>query len=304
MPFDGAFTISDQVGVRVAARLGTTFFLQHLQTARDQGSLVDGLILLALFQTNYGRLKEKDVRAFIGGGGDVAPRPASVNLIAQSLNLPYETVRKRIAALRADGLCQLHKGSLLIAPAQLQAARYQWQARAAWSNVRALYLDLAELGVLRPIAPGPEVGSPPMFDVLRLAGEFTLRQFEAMTALSVSPTLGYLLLHILRATSEHLDGTFTEVREEGDVTHDDLKRPASVSMVANRCGLTVETARRNIASLVEQGWLERVAGGGVLARRDKLSAGPWLETRRLNLVHLNRLVEGLNAVGALPFWQP
>lgn len=296
--------ISERVGARIAARLGTNFFLQHLQTVRDQRSLVDGLILLALFQINYGRLRGEDVRALLEGEGDVAPTPASVNAIAQSLKLPYETVRKRVAALRADGLCELRNGSLLIPPTQLRATRYRWQARVAWSNVRALYLDLADLSVLRPIAPGPEVGSPPLFDVLRLAGEYSLRQFEIMIAVSVNPTLGIMLLNILRASSEHLDGTFTEVCEEGDVIRDDLKRPASVSMVANRCGLTVETARRNIAILVEQGWLHRVAGGGVLARRDKLSAGPSLEARRLNLVHLHRLVEGLNAVGALPFWQP
>lgn len=303
MPLNGPSAISERVGVRVAARLGTTFFLQHLQIVRDQRSLVDGLILLALFQTNYGRLREEDVRALIEGENGVAPTPASVNAIAQSLKLPYETVRKRVAALRADGVCELRKGSLLITPAQLQADRYQWQAHVVWSNVRALYLDLADLGVLRPIAPGPEVGSPPLFDVLRLAGEFSLRQFEVLIAVSTNPALGVMLLNILRASSEHLDDTFTEISEEGDVVRDDLKRPVSVSMVASRCGLTVETARRNIATLVEQGWLERAAGGGVLAPHDKLSAGPWPEARRLNLVHLNRLVEGLNAVGALPFWQ-
>jgi DNA-binding transcriptional regulator YhcF (GntR family) len=302
MRFDASPLFLERIGVRVAARLGMSFFLQHLQIVRDQRPLVDGLILLALFQFNYGRLNEEQARDLAGGGAESGPTAASVNALAQSLKLPFETVRQRVAVLRSDGLCERHKGSLLITPAQLQTERFQWQAQAIWSEVRRLYFGLADLGVLRPVAAAPVRDSPPLFDVLRLASEYTLRQVEAMTDQVANPALGILIINILRATTEHLDDTYTEVSETDDLVRDELRRPASVPMLASRCGLTVETARRHISTLVDQGWVVRAPGGGVMVTRDMLRGPPWPEARRQNVANLNRLVEGLDAVGALAFW--
>lgn len=289
----------ERVGVRVAARIGLSFFLRHLQIVRDQRPLVDGLILLALFQANYARLSGEQIQALVDGEcGGASPTPVSMNALAQSLKLPFETVRKRVAVLCSDGLCERHQGLLLITAAQLRADLYQWQAHAVAGAVRKLYFDLADLGVLKPAAPNWAYANAPRFDALRLATEYTLRQVEVMIDHVANPALGVLLIQILRTTTEHLDDTYTEVAEIDDVVCDELRRPASVPMLAGRCGLTIETTRRHLAILVDRGWVARAPGGGVLVTRDMLSASPWPEARRQNVANLNRLVEGMKAVSA------
>lgn len=128
----------NRVAVRVAGRLGMTFFLNHLRILRDQRELIDTLILLAMWHANYGRvsgLRVWDEAAHTAADVDV--QPVSVNALAQSLKLPFETVRRRVSALKSAGLCEARKSGVVIPPAHLFTERFHWDAFAIWGQVRA-----------------------------------------------------------------------------------------------------------------------------------------------------------------------
>lgn len=132
----------------------------------------------------------------------------------------------------------------------------------------------------------------------RLAGDYCLRQVTALSRHIADPTVGVLLIHVIRATTEHLDDTFTELSETEDLVRDDLRRPAPLALLTARVGLPSETVRRHLALLRDRGWVARAASGGFYLTREMLRAPPWPEARRENVMNLNRMFDGLAALAA------
>lgn len=298
-------TIPNTVAVRIAGRLGMAFFLDHLRMFSDDRDLVDGLILLTVLHANIDPLYRESAEAPLAQDWTPAPdqlRPISVNAVANSLSLPYETARRRVVGLRAAGRIEAGEQGLLVAPGHFSSARHAFERLTAARRVRTLCLDLAELGVLRPL-PGPARRAPPSGLVVgHLAAEYCLRQMETLQRHIGDVTTGILLIHIIRITTDHLDDTFTEFTEVEDLVRDDLRRPTSVAHLAARAGVPAETARRHAAALVERGWVARTQEGKLYVTREMLRAPPWPAGRQENVVNLNRMVAGLASHGALAFW--
>lgn len=289
--------LPDTVTIRVAGRLGMAFFLDVLRIVCDGRDLLDGLILMTIGQANLGHLDRTPDSPLHFAGYDDNPdaqrlRPISANALAASLGQPFETIRRRTGALRRQGACDTASRGLVIPVARLVSAREQAAVFSINQKVRGLSIALRDLGLLRT-AMAFDQPSPHPRAVARLVVEYVLRQLETMGAHIEDPTMGVLLIHVIRTTTEHLDDTYTELSETEDLMRDELRRPASIIALAARAALPRETARRHLAELASRGWVARADGGGYYLTREMLRATPWPEARRDNVVNLNRMFDGL-----------
>lgn len=83
------------------------------------GDLTGGIIFLALIRANTQHLAEAVQLEFSHSHGVIpnrARRPASVKSISDSLNLPYETVRRHLGKLQAAGYCERQPGRGFVIP--------------------------------------------------------------------------------------------------------------------------------------------------------------------------------------------
>lgn len=290
----------ETVVVRVAGRHGMTFFLNVLRIVCDGRDLLDSLILMTIGQANLSHL-DRDPRhqaLFADYAHPLDPallRPISTNAVAATLSQPFETVRRRTVKLRSAASCVMTDRGLIIPPEHLVSARAHAVTFAINQQVRILYANLRELGVLRATVSLDR--SPPRpRAVARLAIDYVLRQLEAMSAQISDPTVGILLIHVIRATTDHLDDTFTEFSETEDLVDDRLRRPASAAFLADRAGLPRETARRHMAELLERGWIAHAPKSGYHLSREMLRSAPWPKARRDNVANLNRMFDALSSL--------
>ena len=87
--------------------------LLHETSVSFDGDLTSGIIFLALIRANTQHLAEATQRQYSLERGvipDDARRPATVKSISDSLNLPYETVRRHLGKLAAAGYCVRSNG--------------------------------------------------------------------------------------------------------------------------------------------------------------------------------------------------
>lgn len=92
--------------LRVAARLGGEFFIRGIEiAARAQGGdLLRGIIFTAIAVAN-GEHRGTGGEFDAEGG---KPRPVSVLAISNSIGVPYETTRRYVNLMVADGQCVRH----------------------------------------------------------------------------------------------------------------------------------------------------------------------------------------------------
>ncbi len=292
----------ENVAIRVAGRLGMTFFLNLLRIFGDERDLLNAVILLAIEVANLEHLDRSPAGrdAFAGYGRPLEPgliRPITTHALAASLGQPHETVRRRAHALRSAGACAATEQGLVIPVAELMSPRAQANVVAANQQVRALYLALRDLGLIRASLALDRPFMRPRA-VARLAAIYVLRQLASTNAHFADPTISVLLIHVIRATTEHLDDTFTEVSQTDDLVADHLRRPVSVALLSDRSGIPRETTRRHIAQLYARGWVARKPEGGYYLTREMLRQAPWPAARRENVVNLNWMFDGIAAVEA------
>ncbi len=286
----------ETVAVRIAGRLGMTFFLNNLRIICDGRDLLDGLILLAIGQANLGHLDRTagSHTSFDEYDDTLDPallRPISVNALAASLAQPFETIRRRTSALREAGVCVATDRGLILPPEDWISDRRKAMTFAVAQQVQTLGVGLHALGVLRTPLDVTRMGRPRR--VARLAADYCLRQIETMSTHIPDPTVGVLLIHVIRTTTDHLDDTYTELSETEDLVRDDLRRPASLAELASRSGIPGETVRRHVALLLARGWIAKSPKGRYYLTREMLRAEPWPQARRDNVANLNRLFVGL-----------
>ncbi|HRD27564.1 MAG TPA: hypothetical protein PLO65_04610 [Caulobacter sp.] len=103
--------VADVDEVALAARLAGEFFVRGVEiVARAHGGdLLRGIIFTAIAVAN------SEAAPMTGGG---ARRPVSVMSIAHSIGVPYETTRRYVNMLVADGLCVREGRRGVIVPEQ------------------------------------------------------------------------------------------------------------------------------------------------------------------------------------------
>lgn len=286
------------------------FLLDMLTIGRsDALDIVDTLIMTVVVDANVAPInQDNELGARYATLEDAPPdelrRPVSVNSVAGSLQLPYETVRRRIARLVEMGaLVSTSRG--IVAPAFIMhGPLYDPPAIARYERLRALYFELKSLGVLDPgqllVNDTPGYSRPPIRAANRAVSEYLLRVVEAIMRAVGDPLSGLVLLEMGRANAEHLDPIERQV--EGPLP-DEHRTPVSALELARRCGLPAETVRRHVQSLEAAGFCRRVKGGR-LAAVERLARRPGQgHGLAENFQNLQRLFQRCAALGVIAYWE-
>lgn len=292
-------------------RLSAEFVLTFLKglSGVSREDFIDGVIRIAILDANVRHLMSdpevsRRYATFELPVPDELRRPVSINAIAASLGLPFETVRRRIHDMSLRDLCVETRAGVLMTKDQL--TRQDVQAFAAQT-----YADLADFHhALRRFAPGFPlvVGDPP--DVaplaeaptrlaMRSASGYVLRYVESAREVAGDLISAILFLAVVVANVEHITRSpeaSDRYAEPRTAVPDDQRRRVTVKGLSREIGLSFETTRRRMNALIEAGVCARDAGG-IYVPAQVLLSPPVVKHRRANAASLQRLFTGLRRQG-------
>lgn len=299
--------------LRLTLRAANDFVLELVRIGRGRRDFTDALILAAVFQANVApmrgdlRLQQK-YATFYAPPPENVRRPVSVSAVAASLSLPFETVRRRVARLTAEGLLDVSRRGVIFSMRALRSSAHRIALEQNFETVRALYLRLKRAGVMDAMGLPPartdiaDPAAPPLRIAARLSADYVLRMVELLTAGGGDATNGFILMAVVRANTRDVPDRMRGADPEGAGLLDDaLRRPARPADIARELGLSQETTRRRLAQLVASGRC-MARDGGVVVPQSVLARPPIAEAMRLNYVNLARMFAGLAELGVLAVW--
>lgn len=300
--------------LRFALRAANSFIIDGLTAYRSGRDFTDALIMATLVQCNSAPVAADPVlqrryATFEAVAPDSLRRAISINAIASSLGLPFETVRRRVKRLIADGACEVVPEGIRLVAGQMQSPGARAGLERSYEMVRALYLRLKRNGCFDlielpgPTGPGWSPEAPPLRIVWRAASDYLLRMMEVLLPNFPSLSRAFIVLTVFRVNTEALPDMMRggEGVSAEDHVPDAYRKPARASEVAALLGLPHETVRRHLGALVDEGRCVRVLDGfivpaEVLARQNVVNA--W----GANFRHLSRMFAELSELGVLTLW--
>lgn len=280
----------DLASQRIAARLVNEFLLDILWAGRGQGDIIDRLILVSLFEPYLSFRIGPGGPEPAAGGGDPAAL-ASIGGIAQSLNMPFETVRRRVARFQERGYCTVTRRGVHLSDEVFDDPALRATATRLVGLVKLLYLRLCRCGLIaaRP-ASGAPIGAFDEWEVVRHTLNFLLRTSEPLTRHFRHPLSGVILMELVRQNTAHLPDSERGGNLPGaeGFVPDALRRPARAATLASRLGLSQETVRRHIVQLTEDGRCQRTSGG-LIVPAAALASPPLLEVMKRFYANVLRL---------------
>lgn len=293
------------------ARLSIELIVDVADIARNGGSLLDLLLLIAVVEANVAPINQDPVlQQKYGGLGAPPPdelrRPVSINAVAASLGQPFETVRRRLNALAAQDECVIGPKGVMVPAARLQSDDYARILTLRYARVRQLYVELKAAGGLDDMhadtRPGPEPADPlaeaPVRLVNRLLSEYSLRALDLLGRRVGDPLTALILLSLGKLNLRNL----TTAQRLANYPHpDELRVPVRRSELARHLALPAETVRRRLVDLEARGYCRTGPGGVVFAIERTVLP----EAQRLlhdNNVNLMRMMSRLKRYGVLDYW--
>lgn len=290
---------------RLILRCVTAFLLDIVgrQIRRHGGDFTRAVVYMAAIQASRPLAADS--------GGDQPGRTFSVRAIAQSMGLAYETTRRNVAELEAAGLARRadHRG-YAVAPAAFEGEAYRADCEATWRALRRLIIDLRGLGFdFSQFAGGSSLASARQLahadlvdGVSVLVNDFLLRVLEAGAEPHGSMLDASIFSTMMLANAELLtNDPQLAWAYAGAATPppDNLRRPTTITGVAQALGLTHETVRRRIRHYQERGWVKRVTGG-YLITVERLQDPAILRTGLLISQCFLQLVQSIRRLGVEP----
>jgi hypothetical protein len=281
---------------RVAARHVVKFLLDIAWVTPGSSDLVDLLLVVATASANIGHLgRDPATNARYARLDRLPPdglrRPISINALALSLNLPFETVRRRALALAARGVFAYAPSGVYVRAAAFEHEAAVVGFRRRYDCLWRLRAEMESFGLVAPcaIAPPPaDDPAAPVAGVNRLVSDFWLRCLEEVRTQMRDPLTGLIYLGILRANVEHLFTDEVALRTRAGQPVDEEGRPVRMSDLARQLGVPYETTRRHVAWLVAHGFCLRDADG-LRYPPAVVTAPEAIKTAATNLANLQRL---------------
>jgi hypothetical protein len=295
-----------------ASFIAKDLMLGLLRLGRGGADPVDALIMLAIIQANLAPIQARpELQLKYGAMGMIPPdevrRPVSVLSVAGMLGLPFETVRRRVAGLKAKGVC-LHVDGGLMVPARHIAGEVTAGAmQASYELLREVYFRLRAVGFFHadPLpAARPEAPPAPVRAAIRLSADYFLRMMPPMQEKLGGVVNGFILMEILRQNTL----AFGDDRGQfatGDAppfVPDDLKVPAPVYRVAEALRLPKETVRRRVHAMAAEGLCQPLTRG-VIIPMGALTRPGLADVMGFIVTELRRLYRALAEVGAVADWE-
>jgi hypothetical protein len=273
----------DALSVRAMAA-GRDLTLDLLRVWRRDLDALDALIMLAIVTANVdGILFDPEMRARYGGSYPIAPNrlrhPIADSVIALTLGLPLQLVRRRAAALVAAGRCGATAEGLLITQAQVEASNRVVVNVAIYELLRRSYARFKAEGLfaLVPLLAPGAAGGRPLRSAPAYAGKYMLRTFDALSAHVCDVRDAWIVLELMPLAGP---------------------RPLPVPELADRIGLSRGMTARRVEELIECG-LCRWEGEQVAIPQQALADDWCRQAQRRNLDNLFQLFAALAEVGAL-----
>jgi DNA-binding transcriptional ArsR family regulator len=299
MPGPVARTVSAELDtpirrLRLLSRLAVYLLLDLVDIARGGRHVLDTLLISVIVQANHAAPTDETLR------------PISVNALAASGGLPFETVRRRVRKLAEEGLCRFVDGGVIVPAAVLSRPGYFEKGERAYERLRAFYYEVSDLGLVSDLPPPSDelaADDYPLATAMRLLTDYVLRETAGLLASMGGMIDGLIAWEVFGANTAHFGHHLRggEGYDARDMVADERRRPVTVTTVAAELGMPQETVRRHVARLVEAGTCRRVAGGlivpaEVFAREHVRSAVFG------NAANLQRLCVQLSALGVLRLW--
>lgn len=299
--------------LRVLGRISVAFILDLIRTGRMDREFLDGLIILAIVQANVAPvLADQDLQRAYADYDSVPPdavrRPVSVSAVAQSLKLPYETVRRRVSQLAAQPGVELTAQGIVINGEMLSSPAHRAVVVANYELIRDFYLRLRRLGALAEVAagaaPAQPGAAPPVRAVARVSSDYVLRIIDVLTANIGDLVRGLVFLAVISANTEHFGDEEQGTDDGGPASFlpDELRRPVSVATVSARLGVPHETVRRHAARLVEDRYCRR-SPEGLIVPAHVLARPNFIKLMGENNAHVRRMFASLAKVGVVAEWE-
>jgi len=131
----------DEAGQQLAGRLATEYLLRAADAVNLtlSGDLTMALVFIGVVQANL----------LLTPGGAEGPcrRPISGGALAASLQIPAETVRRKVKTLIAAGYLRREDGGLVAPPEALKRPEIARVLRANYLNLRRLFRQFRKLGI-------------------------------------------------------------------------------------------------------------------------------------------------------------
>lgn len=138
----------------------------------------------------------------------------------------------------------------------------------------------------------------PTRQAIDLGADYVLRSLGLLSEVFDGDILrGAIFLAVLQASSQHFRQE--HAHREGACIDDAARRPTTLSAIARSLGLSVETTRRHVMRLSEDGFVSRTAGGGVIVFAANLEHATLRRAARANCANLATVHEGLSRMASV-----
>ncbi|MDG2520700.1 hypothetical protein P7B02_04025 [Caulobacter segnis] len=234
---------------------------------------------------------------------DEVLRPISINALAQSLGMPFETVRRRVGGLRRQGLIEASPAGVVILSKTLASPAHTAMVEAHFERAQQFYEAMKTLNALPLISDAPlsetPPPAPPVRAVSRAVSDYFLRFAQPMIALCGNLITAAVLAEIILGNTEEMDDAAI-ARWLADAGA--CGRPVKLAEVAEPIGFSRETARRHANLLEERGLVTPIRRGFVAV------APPQLHEALTNLADSNlsdarRFFATIHRFGVLARWE-
>ncbi len=144
---------SEQDLSRIVSRISSTYFMRTLRLIADfhKGEVLDAIIFQAIVTANTAHLDQPDQESRYAGINSPPPddlrRPVSVLALSDGLGLPFETTRRHVNRLLANGRCVRVKKGVIAPRTALEDEAIHDMRRANLANVRRMVRDLRRIGL-------------------------------------------------------------------------------------------------------------------------------------------------------------
>lgn len=271
---------------RELGRLSFAFMLDQAAMGLDGLPSLDAILVLAVNQANVAPLTHEPLTRIRHGrldtpAPDARRRPVSINAVANSLRMPFETVRRHVKRLEALGACAVVEGGVIVPETYLASPGYVDGVTVSHRRLVAFFHQASLMDLVDPLPRSAYPPEPtiPVRAAARILADYILRTTDALLAVVGDLTSVMVLLAVVSAESGR----------------------TSVAEISQRLGMADETVRRHVKALIAQGHIMRISTG-LVAPHEAMEGPAWRAFLRDNAANVQRLFAGLAERGVIEAW--
>jgi DNA-binding Lrp family transcriptional regulator len=260
------------------------------------GQTINTLNVAPVIHTDAGRRAAGDD----GILPDEARRPVTVTRLAEETGLPFESARRVVQRLTDAGACVRVPGGVIVPKAFAMRPAPIDAIVANLGYMRRFVSDVETAGLVdAPVSLPTTRHAAAARGRATLSTEFGLRALRLLIDTYGDIQAGIVAQTIITANTAHLDTRKGEGRRYAgadEIPPDEIRRPISVSRLADSVGLPFETMRGQVNRLLEAGLCVRT-DGGVIVPAAVLGRPSMVRAALLNTQYARQFVRELRAAG-------